>query len=197
MFKYSYINIISMLQRFSTKQLIFLALIGAILFIMDLVISTVIDAVTGMQGAGYLVIGIFFIMIAVIGGLIIPKFGVFALMALIYALLAIPTNVFGPPGILKVPIAFIVGLIIDLIIYSFKYKKSGYYLGAIIGNVLSLILFVWTFLLLGLPGIESLMPYLWSFSILYGIEAVIGTWLGYIIFNKKLKNLKIIKQIEV
>ena len=184
-----------MFKHFTTKQLIFIALIGAVLFLMDLTISTVIDVATGIIGAGYIVIIIFFTLIATVGALIIPKFLVFTIMAFIYAALAIPTQVFGPPGFSKVIIAIVIGLTMDIIVKTFKYKKISYYLALIIGNIASLLLYVLAAIFLGFPGTENLLPYLWLFTVLYGIESIVGVWIGFKLYNK-LKNKRILQQIS-
>ena len=89
---------LTMFERFTTKQLVFLALMGAVLFLQDISISIPIYAATGIPGAGYAIIGITFVLVAIVGALVVPRFGSFTIMAFIYSVIAIPTPVYGPPA---------------------------------------------------------------------------------------------------
>lgn len=183
-----------MLKRFTTQELVLLALVGAILFLMDIVISNSIYAATGIIGLGFLVTVVFFTAIATAGGLIVRKFGTFTIMALIYAALAIPTPVYGPPGVHKLLPALATGIVIDFLLGIFHYKKIAYYVSLALGNVLALWLFVGMFLLLDFPGKEQIAAFAWWLSISYALEAFLGVWLGFQIYEKKLKKMRIVKQ---
>lgn len=184
-----------MLKRFNTRQLVFMALMGAVFFLMDFLVSTAVDAATGVPGAGYAVVSVLFIALATLAGLILEKFGMITIMALIYAIIAIPTPVYGPPGLFKVAMAVATGLIMDLIIAGFSFRKIGFYLGMAIGNMASVLLYVWTGRLLGLPGTEALVASMWLFTVIYGIEAVPGVWIGYFVHNR-IKHKPIVRQIR-
>jgi hypothetical protein len=184
-----------MLKRFKTKELIVIALVGALLFLIEFLISSVISKVLGLPAVGFLVVIIFWTAIALLGGIIIKKIGTFTLMALIYSLLAIPTEVFGPPGIYKIVPAVLVGGLIDLFVYLFRYKKWAYYIGCSLGQLIGLFLFIAAYFLLGFPGKEEMIASLWFLIASYGGLALIGAWLGFIIFNK-IKNKTIIKQLR-
>lgn len=182
-----------MLKRFNTRQLIFITLIGVLLFLTELFISGLSGLI--VAGSGFLLVAIFWTTIALIGGLTRKKFGTFTLMAFIYGALAIPTTVFGPPGIYKIFLALLTGFSVDLTIFIFNYKKIGYYFGAAIGQIVGLLLFVLAFILFGFPGKLELISSLWFLIPLYGIEGIIGAWIGFMIYNK-IKNKSVIKQLQ-
>jgi len=184
-----------MLKSFSTKQLIFIALMGAILFVMDLAVSGISVAI-GIPGAGGLLNTIFFVALATIGGRVIKKFGAFTMMALIYAILAVPNTTFGPPGLYKIPLALFIGLLADCIAAGFNYSNKSCYFSLPIANVLSIPLGLFAMSYLGLPGAEELAKYLWLFMGLYLVESEIGAWIGIVIYNKKLNKVRIINQIS-
>lgn len=184
-----------MITKFKTKQLIFITLIGVLLFLMELLIATVLDVIIGVPGAGFLVVIIFFGALAVVGGLVVRKFGTFTLMSLIYSVLAIPTPVFGPPGFYKVLAALVVGLFADVMVSIFGYRKIGYYLGLVIGNLMGLVFFAAAFVWLGFPESNQILSQFWFLFILYAIEAAIGVWLGFWIYGK-IKNKKVVREIS-
>ena len=184
-----------MLKRFTTKQLVFVALVGAALFVIDLLVSG-ISAATGVAGAGGLINAIFFVGLATIGGLVVKKFGSYTIMAFIYGVLAVPTLAFGPPGVHKIFLAILLGLIADTVILLFRYRQIGYYFSLTIANVLGLPVMLFAFVYLGLPGADALRQALWFLMGVYAVESVIGAWLGILLYNKKISKMGIVQQIS-
>jgi hypothetical protein len=185
-----------MFKKFSTKELVFLALIGAIVFAFDLIIVSGIDAMIGVAGSGMMIDTIFVIAITIIGGLVVRKFGAYTLLSFIYTLLAVPTNIVGPPGLYKVAIGIIMGLFADIIILLFKYKPVGCYLCLPLANALAFPVLLYTMIAMNLPGTDALMKYVWVFLGISFVEGLIGAWLGMKLYER-IKNRQIIKQIEV
>lgn len=185
-----------MLKKFSVRELVFIAMIGALLFILDLSISTGIDAITGIPASGTLITTLFFVALATIGGLTIRKFGTYIGMGLIYAILATPNTVFGPPGVYKILLGLIVGIVADMIVFSSNYRKIGYYLGLTAGIIVSLPILLYFMNLLGLPGAKELSSVLWFIIGLSAVESLIGTWIGMNLYEKKISKMRIIKQIQ-
>ena len=118
-----------MLKSFSTKELTFISLMSALMFVADFLIAIGIVMATGIPLSGgiisVIVIGFFFSIIL----FTVRKFGTATLVALIYTALASPTASFGPPGFYKLIIGLVLGLLLDFIIYAGRYKKFAYYLG--------------------------------------------------------------------
>lgn len=168
---------------------------GAVLFLQDISISIPIYAATGIPGAGYAIIGITFVLVAIVGALVVPRFGSFTIMAFIYSVIAIPTPVYGPPGLFKVLMSVMVGLIGDLLICVFRFKRPGYYLAGAVCNMVSVLLYVQMAFLLGLPEAGDYANTLWTLVVIYGVEGLIGTWLGHIVFDK-IKKRRIVQQIS-
>jgi hypothetical protein len=125
-----------MLKGFSTKQLIFLALIGTLAFLVDVIVTYSFFFATGITGIGYIVTTFLFVVVLVIGSLTIKRFGAFTIMALVYSLLMFPIQ--GPR---KIIVALIIGLVVDSILYISKYKRLGYYIAGIIGTIVTISLF--------------------------------------------------------
>ena len=116
-------------------------------------------------------------------------------MALIYAVLTVPTPVLGPPGAYKIVLGILLGLIADLIVFLFKYKKPGYYLALMVANVLSLIFSYYALIILGLPGADQLKDYLVFFSLWYAFTAFLGSGIAIFLYERKVKNMRLVQQI--
>lgn len=186
---------INMLKKFTTKELIFIALLGALVFVLDFILVVGLEAVIGIPGVGLLIDTIILIAIAVVGAKIVPKFGVFTIWALIYSVLAIPTNIIGPPGIYKIVIGLVLGLLGDVILFLFRYKNLGYYLSLTIANVLT-IPFLYFFLIkLGLPGASELKSAVVYFIPIVVVEGLLGAWIGIKLYNK-IKTKRFVKQLQ-
>ena len=185
-----------MFKKFTTKELVLIAIIAAFVFAFDIVVVSLIDIVTGVPGAGFLVDTLIVVAIAVAGGLAIKKFGTFTSIILIYSVLSIPTNILGPPGVYKVFIGVVLGLIIDLVILAFSYKKIGYMLSFAIGNTIVIPVLYYALIYLGLPGAAELKSAMAFFIVVLVVESVIASWIGIKIYEKKLKNARFIKQIR-
>jgi hypothetical protein len=184
-----------MLKKFKTKELVFIALMGVILFLIEFLISSVISTALGLPAVGFLFVIIFWTTLAVLGGIIIRKIGTFTLMAFIYAFLAIPTTVFGPPGIYKIIPAVLVGFFIDIFVFIFKYRKWAYCIGAALGQLVGLFLFIAAYFIMGFPGKEEMIQSIWFLIASYGVLALLGAWIGIRLYSK-LKNKKVVKQIS-
>ncbi len=183
------------LKHFSTKQIIFLAIIGALLFVMDFFVSG-ISTIVGVPFVGGLINTLFFVGLATIGGLIVRRFGAYTLMAFIYGVLAIPNNTFGPPGVYKIIIVLFLGLVADIIIFAFGYRVIGYYFSLTIANVLGIPVGLFTFRYLNFPGADELAKIIWLLMIIYAVESIIGAWVGIKLYEKKISKMNVVRQIS-
>ena len=185
-----------MLKGFSTKELIFIALMSAFMFAADFVIAIGIVTATGIPLSGgiisVVVIGFFYSIIL----FSVKKFGTATLVALIYTALASPTASFGPPGAYKLIIGLVLGLLVDIVLYFGNYKKFMYYIAIFFGFMIVAPVMLGMIILLGLPGAEELGKMVVILMFVQGIEGVIGMWLGSRLYEKKLKNKRIFKQIS-
>lgn len=184
-----------MLKRFTTKQLIFIALSGAIIFAVAFLIGAGLIAVTGTPLVGGLINTLFLAALLVICLLTLRKFGTATLIMFILSVLAIPTATFGPPGIYKIAVALFLGIFADTLLYIGKYKKGSYYLTIILGFIILPFVQLFFMVLLNLPGVDKVKELILILAGVYAVEALIGIWLGFLIFNK-IKNRSAIKQIS-
>lgn len=121
-------------------------------------------------------------------------------MWLAFALLASITTTLGPPGIYKVAIGLIAGLLWDCF-YSWigKYKNWGLILGGLLGS--ASIMFSMVFFLrlgFGKDVVLALEKYENQFLLILTMNLVItfvGIILGMQLYNKRLKNLNQFKNL--
>ena len=181
---------------FKTKELVTLALFGTMAFVVGYILGTALLAATGVPMTGGLLNMVAAVFLLVTGVKIVNKFGAVIIMTTILGTLSIPTLVNGTPGVYKVFLLFLLGLIIDITIYLFKKSNKGIYLGSAIGAFLLPFFMYWTFIFLGMPAAEKLQPLLIPFMFIYAILALIGAWLGVKFYDKKLKNKAFVKQLQ-
>ena len=186
-----------MFEKFTTKELITCALFGAIIFLVLFILGTALIAITGIPASGGILSMLISVLIATIGVRIINKFGTATIIFAITGTLAIPTLIFGPPGVYKIFLLLMTGLIYDLIVIVLKRNKTSYIItGTIVGMCAPLLIYI-SLILIGLPGPEKLKPMLAIFSVVYAVLGAIGAYLGIWIFENKLKNKAFVRQLQV
>ena len=94
-----------MLKKFTTRELVFIALFATTLLIVNLLLGGWLIALTGIPMANGIVTGITFGLFLLILIKMSPKFGSLTLFLLVYSVLELPTTLGGAPGFWpKVPI---------------------------------------------------------------------------------------------
>ena len=163
---------------------------------MAFILGSAILMATGIPASGGLANMFAAIFIAVIGFKIVDKFGAATVFFTVMGVLAIPTPIMGPPGVHKVGVMFLMGLIFDIVLFIFKRKNVGYLIGAAITGVDGAIFIYMLLVLLGLPGAGLLRPMLIPFSIIYAILGLVGAYTGLLIYDKKLKHLSVVQSLK-
>lgn len=184
-----------MLKGFSTKQLTFIALVAAAFFVFDLVFVAGVEALSGIPGSGAMIDSIFFVAVATVVMIALRRFGTLTLLAGIYGVLVIPTTIMGPPGVYKIPMAILLGLIADIILHLSKYKTYGYYLALTSANVLLIPVLYYVLIALGLPGADELGAAMLPIAGIMIVESLFGVWLG-LKLHSKLKHKSFLKQVS-
>lgn len=172
-----------------------MALVAAFAFIIMFSLAGAINIITGTPLIGGLALNIVFSFIMATALLIIRKPGTASLLVLIYSALSVPTANFGPPGIYKIIMGLIMGIIVDIVLYYGKYKKLAYYFG--IGLVFFLagpLLYI-ALILLKMPAANKIAGLMIPLMIIYLVEALIGTFLAFKVYNK-IKDKSLIRQLS-
>ncbi len=185
-----------MLKHFTTKELIFIALMSALIFIINVVIGSIVISITGIPLSNAFVTGITMGLGVLLIIKIVPKFGSLTLFLLIYSILSIPTSLGGAPGFWpKIPINTISGLLGDLFLLTARYRLWSLFLGFYIittANISAFLFFLW---LLALPAIQKTISIAHWLLLAYWILGTVGILIGMFIWNK-LKDKRILLQIS-
>jgi len=179
----------------NTRQYIFLGAIGAICFVISFGLGSSVVALTGIPLMGGLVHGIITGIVLTAGLKSVPKFGAAVVIWIVFSVLAIPTITLGTPGVYKVVVGIVVGLIWDIVIILFRRRDIGYILGSIIGGNSMILGTFLAAVILGLPAVEKLRSTI-SFLLITGIVIQFLTgWLGVLLYRKKLSGLSLFKRL--
>ena len=185
-----------MFQKFKTKDLVVCALFGASIFVVGIVLGSALIAITGIPATGSLFNMLFAVLIGVIGIKIVNKFGDATLILTILGVLSVPTLLNGPPGIHKILMLFMIGLIIDIILYATKRSNKGFILAGSTAGVSAVFFIFLSLVLLGLPGASELQKILIPLLAINAVFGAVGAYLGLWIYDKKLKEKAFIKQMQ-
>jgi hypothetical protein len=181
-----------MAGKFTVRELSMCALFGALLFFLVFTLGAGIITATGIPVSGGIANMAISLIILTIGKRIVDRFGSASLICVVAATIAIPTISWGPPGIYKIPMLLVLGLVYDTLLGQNKWREvlaSGA-VGLVAAPNMYLFLVA-----LGLPGADKLAPMLVIFTVLYASLGLIGGYLGRWIYEKKLKNRAFIKQL--
>lgn len=131
----------------------------------------------------------------VIGANIVEKRLYFTLTVTLFTVLAIPTSMFGPPGIHKIMIGLLTGLTYDLLWAAFirvkPLRRVALPLAAAGATAVSILL-IFALMRVAFPdhkGLETLGKYLHYFIVVYAILGFLGASLGNWIYNARLSKL--------
>lgn len=182
-------------KRFNTKELAFIGLMGALMFVLSFLFGSALNIATGNPAASGFITQIIQGIILTVAVLTTRKFGTATYMWLIYGILAIPTNMWGGlPGMYKVLISLATGLIFDTVIYLFRYKIKGLFVGSITQYIVLVPILLWFYTQLNIPGAEKVLKYWPIMLVIFFALFSLGILVGLKIFNR-IKNKRTIKLI--
>lgn len=183
-------------RTLSVKDLVVCGAFGALIFVAAFTLGSALLIATGTPATGTIVNMLVIVLIAVIGLKIVDKFGAAIVMLTIEGTITVPTLTNGPPGLHKILMLFIIGLIVDIILLLTKRSNRGYIFAGFITGIDVVVFIYLSLLLLGLPGEEKLRAIVIPLSIVSGIMSGLGAYIGLNIYDKKLKHLSIIQNLK-
>ena len=185
------------LHRFTTRELTFLALMAALTFVVNLVVSAGIIAATGVPASSGLITGLTNGIFVTFVALTVRRYGALALFSFIYSVLALPTNMAGgPPGFVwKIPIMVISALIAEFILCSMHHRKLGFIIAIPVYTVIDIGATVLAYWLLGLPELDALLNLVYLITVMFIVLGYVGMSIGFVLYNKMSKK-RIIRQIS-
>lgn len=169
---------------------------GAAVFVVAFIGGAGITAAFG-PGTSGIITALFTTTLVVLSCLFAPRFPTLLTANLVFALLAIPTTLFGPFGAAKLLFGLSTGLIYEACRWKLFPNRPN--LGLMIGAALSAfasvyLIFYGTSILGGSPS-ATLAKYLHYFAAIYSLLGVGGAWLA-IKLNEKLKNHPTVKRLQ-
>jgi ABC-type thiamin/hydroxymethylpyrimidine transport system permease subunit len=182
-------------NKWALSDFVFAGITGALIFAVAFLLGAGIILASGIPATGGIVNILVAVLLMAIAKHIKPKFGFAMLSLTITFAIAIPTIIGGTPGVYKIFVGFIIGLIFDLSIYLFRNSNKSYLLAGCLGAMTSIVSIFFAMKILGLPGIDQLTPLMKYLVPLQGVNGLLGAFLGNLIFNKRLKKLPAIKRI--
>lgn len=182
---------------FTTRQLVFIAIMAALLLAMNFVIGAGVIAMTGIPGSSALVDGVTNLAVITVVALTVRRFGVIGALYLVYGVLAIPTHMAGgPPGFIwKAPLLALGGFLFDTVLYLTNYEKKGFFIALPVMTVVGFALYLPVYYYLGMPAFQKLwdaFPYLAGSFILLGYA---GIYVGYAVYDR-LKDRTVLQQLQ-
>lgn len=165
-------------------------------FAISFVLGNAITTMFGPGTSGF--VSIFFTTVmVVVAARITEARGVFTIVVTVFTILAIPTNLFGPPGPHKIIIGFFTGLTYDVVWELMKRKRWSLPVAAFVSTALSLVLVFFLMKYLNHPKLETLQKIILYAIPIYGIMGFFSAWIGNnTIYDKFLQNNGFIKFIK-
>ena len=169
-------------------------LFGGLLFAVNLFIGAGLTYATGNPSFDMLVIGFttFFLLYVLVS--MTKTFGAITIASTLYCISAVPVVLMGPPGIYKILIGIVGGLVFDAILYFFKYRFLVFLIG-IIGYIVTSMAGVYlAYGLLDFDQFEKFRSYIVIVTCVYIVSALVSTWLVRIVWEKRISKLSLVKQ---
>jgi hypothetical protein len=177
------------------KHFVISGIFASITFAVAFLLGSGVILATGIPATGGIVNIFVAVLIMMIGIKIVPKFGFATLTMAIMFAIAIPTVIGGSIGIYKVINGLLIGLTFDSVVYLGKRTNLSHIIGGALGSMVSIISLYYALVALGLPGVEKLSPLLKYLIPLQGFNGAMGSWVGILIFNKRLKKLTAVQRL--
>jgi len=183
-------------MKLNIRELTFIGLMSLLMFLLSFLLGNTLTLFIPFQGVSGITNVFIHGIILTIAILVIRKFWTATIIWTIYGILSIPTNLMaGVPGFYKVGVALICGIVIDIVVYIFKYKTKGIYLSIIAMAIIETILLVWLYIKLEVPGSTFIINNWLLVMVVFAGLMCFGGFFGIKIFNK-IKNKKAIKLIK-
>lgn len=150
---------------------------------------------TGIPATGGIANILAAVLVLVVGAHMVPRFGFGILTMGLMFTLAIPTLIGGPPGVFKIMNGVLIGLVFDIIVTLGARRTWAYVVGGSLAAVTSITSIYAAMVLLSLPGVQKLQPLLLPLSLLQAVTGAVGAWLGCMIYQRRLRNLRFVRQL--
>ncbi|WP_319779058.1 hypothetical protein [Maridesulfovibrio sp.] len=166
---------------------------GAVSFVIMWGLGAILLLATGMPLVGGLASGLVNAFVLIIGVKFVNRAWAAMIISLVICSLSVPTVIFGPPGIYKIVLGLILGLLFELFMSLTRYSKFSYYLVLPVVFSLSVPIEYFMFVYLDFPAAEKLKSLMVGIAAIYFVNAALGSYLGIKFFDKKMMKMNIVK----
>jgi hypothetical protein len=178
------------------RDALFVAMLATLSFVIENTIGLVlIPLVSGIPLIGGTLSAIPDAAIVFLGAFLIPRRGAILLFATILLTLSTVTVSFGPPGIYKILIGLMLGLLFELLLVISRQNVS-YVVSTAVVFAASIPVTYLAWKLFELPGVEQLEPQIPLLMAIYFVEGGVGAGLGYLLYTKRLSRLRSVQKLR-
>lgn len=174
------------------KSLVAGIMFGALVFVIAFLGGAAITSTLGPGTSGILTATLTTATV-VIAGKLSPRFPTLLTTNMSFAVLAIPTTLFGPFGFAKILFGIVTGLIYEIIVGLTKRSNFGYWVAAALSAFVSVYLIFYGTLLFNETPSPKLASYLHYFALVYAALGALGAGLGLFVFKKISDHPSVIK----
>ncbi len=169
---------------------------GALIVAFELSIGIIIASLTGLPILIAIADSVLLAYLIMIPPLITRRTGIITATVLVMSLLSVPTSAFGVPGLYKILVFLPLGVFMDLLFSVSNGRKLFMISGIIIAAFVSVPYQFFVMTQLGIPLPEGTEKLLLPIAAFAALEGAFGVWLAYMTYEKKLKNLKVVRQLQ-
>jgi len=183
-------------KKFSTKQIVFVALMAALLFAVDFALGSWVNSISSLPGMSSFVNTLANVFVLTLAILITRKFGAPTIIYGIYGILALPTSLGGGgPGFWpKIPLCILSGLLFELPIVLSNFKRKGFIISLPLFFIIGYGAYLPVYYIMGMPEFSSLAKLFIPGAVILLIIGYIGMWLSFKVYNR-IKNKSVIRQL--
>jgi hypothetical protein len=183
------------MQKWELKDFILSGILAAVTFAVAFALGAGIILATGIPATGGIANIFVAVLIVMIGLQIVPKFGFATLTVGLVFTFAIPTVIGGPPGVHKVLIGILIGLVTDVVLTLGKRARWSYIVGGSLGAVTSILSIYVALIALKLPGASKLAPLLIPLAVMQAVLGALAAWVALQIFQRRLSKLTSVQRL--
>ncbi|MBI2575374.1 ECF transporter S component [Candidatus Woesearchaeota archaeon] len=180
----------------SVKELTLCSGFGALLTVVQLLAGSIVYAVSQVPASASLFSALILGYLGTMPLLLTRKTGAATITILTAAIVAVPLSVFGPPGPYKILQFIPVVILTEAILIAARWKNYGYVTALAAAAATSIPIHYYFITLIGLPAAGLLAKFLLPIMAVVAAEAAIGAWLAIATYEKKLKKLKVVRQLQ-
>lgn len=162
-------------------------------FLVAVGLGTAINIAFGVPLLGGIVNGVLTAGILTIGLLTVPRWFAATTMWFVFSCLCVPTATLGPPGLYKIPIGLVAGLLWDAVYQAARRRLAGLLIGALLGAVSIIGSMLILLRLVAGEGMTEVyqryVTFIWAILGINALATTLGVLLGSWLFQRRLCRL--------